>query len=579
VWTEALGAGATEALGVTVKVGETENSDDIATANFAINGYSSLDFTPQVSSIYITFENNNENWSDPNNPEQPIGIDNVRLYSGDAAVANEGIKDYFVTTTPRQSIRAITIADYTIVTNEAITVAKVAAAATPRETIGLVNVKNGVASQIYKIYIDGAEVANYATGDTSQYTTYQTHAIAAALAADLSVSLGVGWTILQEGSAILIIKDDNTSFTMKATDTWGEAALVGIVGKTQKFSDLPAKVPSFSSITYDLVIEISGDVENNFDNYYVRWEADSTGENRNGVWKECPIPNLSNTFDANTMPHQIIRSGANEFTVSPVAWEAREVGDEISAPDPSFVGATISGVFFYKNRLGFLTGESVVFSRGGSEYFNFWPSTALDVLDDDPIDISVASTEVSILRAAIPASQCLMLFGDQQQFILTTGDSLLTPKTAKVESATHYLMDLSVEPALVGANIYFVVPTGQHSKVMEYGVLVDGYSNNAVPITSHAPTYIPSGPLAIVGSDAADFLCVPMPSTGEMYVYRYYWNGSEKIQSAWGRWSYDGDILCALTLNSTLYLVVREAGGEVSLERIYVGEVGEWQQS
>ena len=36
-------------------------------------------------------------------------------------------------------------------------------------------------------------------------------------------------------------------------------------------------------------------------------------------------------------------------------WGERIVGDLVSAPDPSFIGNKINNVFFFRNRLGFLS--------------------------------------------------------------------------------------------------------------------------------------------------------------------------------------------------------------------------------
>ena len=59
---------------------------------------------------------------------------------------------------------------------------------------------------------------------------------------------------------------------------------------------------------------------------------------------------LATEFDPSTMPHRLIRSGVNEFTLKPIEWEPRRVGDDESAPEPSFIGNKISDVFF--SRIG-----------------------------------------------------------------------------------------------------------------------------------------------------------------------------------------------------------------------------------
>ena len=67
-------------------------------------------------------------------------------------------------------------------------------------------------------------------------------------------------------------------------------------------------------------------------------------------------------------------------------WGDREVGDETTNPVPTFVGRGISGMFFYQNRLGFLSEDAVILSQPG-DYFNFWNNSAITISDADPIDM------------------------------------------------------------------------------------------------------------------------------------------------------------------------------------------------
>jgi hypothetical protein len=46
-----------------------------------------------------------------------------------------------------------------------------------------------------------------------------------------------------------------------------------------------------------------------------------------------------------------------------VSYDSRGSGDDFTNPFPSFVGQTINDVFFFKNRLGFLTNNAVIFSE------------------------------------------------------------------------------------------------------------------------------------------------------------------------------------------------------------------------
>jgi hypothetical protein len=71
-------------------------------------------------------------------------------------------------------------------------------------------------------------------------------------------------------------------------------------------------------------------------------------------------------------------------------WQYREVGDSTTNPMPSFVGHPIDAISFYKNRIVFASRQNVICSQAG-DYFNFFASTVITIVDSDPIDLSASS--------------------------------------------------------------------------------------------------------------------------------------------------------------------------------------------
>ena len=78
------------------------------------------------------------------------------------------------------------------------------------------------------------------------------------------------------------------------------------------------------------------------------------------------------------MPHALVRrvdvNGNKYFAFETVNWNDRLVGDDTTNPKPSFVDHEISHIFFYRNRMGFLSGQNVVLSKAG-DLFNFCNTT------------------------------------------------------------------------------------------------------------------------------------------------------------------------------------------------------------
>jgi hypothetical protein len=232
------------------------------------------------------------------------------------------------------------------------------------------------------------------------------------------------------------------------------------------------------------------------------------------------------------------------------------------------VGSTINDIFFFKNRLGLLSDENVIFSRAG-KYFDFFPETVTTILDSDPIDVAASSTKVSILRHAVPFDEDLLLFSDQTQFVLKGGD-ILSSKTVSITQKTVFENSRTCKPVGAGKNVFFTVNKGNFSQLREYFVSAQNETNDAADITSHVPKYIPKDVIKLAVATNEDLLCAVSPETPNViYNYKYYWRGDEKLQSAWSQWTFGSDcsVLNIDFIDSVLYIVSQRADG-VFLERI-----------
>lgn len=333
-------------------------------------------------------------------------------------------------------------------------------------------------------------------------------------------------------------------------------------GTHQIFEDLPKPSDAVPPAEGD-VWRISGSGASKFAGFYVVY--------RSGVWEETFEPfNSSTSLDEATMPHALVRESNGTFKFVPFAWNARQVGDEITNPSPSFVGRKLRDVFYYKNRLGFVADENVIFS-GAGDFGNFWRNTVTDLLDSDVVDVAVSSTQVSLLKFAVPFNNSLMLFADQTQFSLNV-DQLLTPSTVSIDPVTSYEMSTKVRPVDIGNSVYFVTSTGNFSRVREYYVEEGQNQTDAADITAHVPRYLPQGISKLSGNGNEDVLFAISDKAGfenRIYVYKFFNNESGKVQSSWSYWEMDaGDKIISISdLENKLYVLIERSDG-VYLEKM-----------
>lgn len=458
-------------------------------------------------------------------------------------------KSYLRSDLPREGFSSVTIADYTFIVNKGVTVAMTDECSEEPANEALVYVKHGYSNTSYTVGINGTYVT-HTTGNTSQPNTQD---IASSLRTALD-GQNLGVTVDVNGSVLRIRKSDD--FTFSVTDSWGEQALIGIKRQVAKFTDLPAR--AFDGFK----VRVTGESRGENDDYFVVYNSE--GGTRTGTWDECRGWGVHSDIDQATMPHVLIREADGTFTFQRAIWEQAKAGDDASCPPPSFIGGTISGITFFRNRLCILSGEYVVMSRD-ADFFNFWPRTASLQVATDPVDYASSHENVAVLCYGIPFQDGLSLFSDQVQFKLNNGgNAVFSPETARLDIASRYDCSTKCAPAAAGRNIYFPVENNDSTAVLEYFVTSDGVTYDADDVTAHVPRYIPAGVFKMIASTNDDYLMLLSTARRNVvWLYKFFWIDEQKVQSAWGEWVFpDGDsILSIAGVGPDIYLTIQREDG------------------
>jgi len=482
---------------------------------------------------------------------------------------------YITDTNPRENLKVLTIADTTYIVNKTKTVAKATAKSDVLAKEAIVFIKQGDYSKEYTVTIDGTD-KTYTTGDGSSThddslgtsagdgTDASSETIAAGIKATYDAASISGVTVTRDGSVIKLVST-NSTFTVSVRDGLSNIGLGMAYKEVTAITDLPKSC-------YDgFRVKVKGDVELVQDDYYVKFATKDDQDFGEGSWKEDIGYDVVKSLDATTMPikliprvsdtnYKLIAPGHDVSVTNEAAWTERKVGDDDSNDFPSFTGKTITDIFFFKNRLGFLSGQNVIFSEA-DEYGNFFRTTVLTLLDSAPIDVGVAHTKVSLLKHAIPFQEKLVLFSPQSQFVLRGAD-LLTPSTVNISPITEYNVNVDVSPLALSNYIYFPFERGDFQGVYEF--FVDSTTDvfDASEVTSHIPKYINKTIKQLVGTPAEDVIVATCNATGaekQIFVYKYFWQNKEKIQSSWSRFDTTNNIIGVGFLDSELFMVTTDA--------------------
>lgn len=367
--------------------------------------------------------------------------------------------------------------------------------------------------------------------------------------------------------------DGNANYELETSDGSGNTAMYSIRDEIQDFTKLPFHAPTGAKI------KVTGQEADRLGDYWVEFVND-------GVWEECIAPAVSLGLNNSTMPHALINNNDGTFTFQEINWNDRTVGDGISNPNPTFVGNKINNLTFHQNRLGILSSDNIIFTEN-AEFFNFFQKTVTQVLDTDPIDIAASGTTVSVLYDSISFNETLLVFSEKSQFKLgSVGDSL-SPTSAILNEVSSFEHDRAVKPVSAGKFAYFAQARNNNTAIREYFADDDTLTNDGLDITVSVQNLIPSNvhqlisnttedTLIALASDAADTQVAPYvagadvtsTNAGTMFIYKYFFDGGEKVQTAWSKWTFpNSKILGGMTFESFVYLMVVE-GQTTKLIRI-----------
>jgi hypothetical protein len=367
-----------------------------------------------------------------------------------------------------------------------------------------------------------------------------------------------------KGSQILIGLTSASRYikSIVAADARGNTLMAGFSNQVTSIVELPSN--SWEGYT----VLVAPDGSSDQSSYYLKFNAENTTTNGTfgrGVWEEAAGWGTRGQYDDNTMPHAFAyyrnASGLVRFTFQPFSgttytdgtvsidlpgWTNRLAGDADELPGPSFVDSAINDIVFFKNRLGFVSGENVILSEAGA-YYNFWQQSALQVVDSDPIDLTAVSNDVAVLNYALQQQDELVLFSNENQFRLYSGDNVtFSPETASVGRISSISMEPYVKPEQVGPQVLFPVKegdfTGFHTFITTDRTVGINLGQTAV-ITETVPKYIPKNIDSLAVSRTDQYLvALSRDDSDALYVYQFFWEASggslTNRQNAWHRWTF-----------------------------------------
>lgn len=477
--------------------------------------------------------------------------------------AVSGSMEYVNTTKPREDIRVITVADYTFIVNRRKQVLAGSEVANPSYNMknrALINLRGGQYGRLLKVGINGGSKIEHQLppGDNAKDDPPKVDAQAIGRAlVDLLVAAYPSYTFALGSGYIEIKAPAGTNInSVETEDGYANQLINAVLDTVQTISKLPLAAPE------GYIIRIQGETNSTADEYFVKYDSAKK------TWRETVEPGTTKGFNAATMPHALVRQADGSFTFQTLNWSERGAGNDDTNPMPSFVNNTINDVFFYRNRLGFLSGENVIMSRSAS-YFAFFPKSVATLSDDDPIDVAVSHPRISILKYAVPFAEQLLLWSDEVQFVMTSS-GVLTAKSIQLDVGSEFAVSDNARPFTIGRSVFFAAPRGSFTSINRYFAVADVTDvKDADDTTGHVLSYIPNGVFDIQGSSTENFIVVSTDGAdNKLFVYKFLFKDGVQLQASWSHWDFGHcRVMASACIGSTLYLVRKHDNG-VDLERM-----------
>ena len=359
-----------------------------------------------------------------------------------------------------------------------------------------------------------------------------------------------------------------TGLHIKRTSIFNASTPVGellnvVAGKVQDVGDLP------SQCKHGMVVEVVNS-EAEEDNHFVKFfgNNDKDGE---GTWEECAKPGRKIRFDRSTMPVVLIRTADGNFRIAELdgasytisgdtyyhpQWDDALVGDDVTNPEPSFVGGKINKMLFFRNRFSILSDEYIVMSRPG-DFTNFFAKSAIQFVASDPVDIAASSEYPAILYDGIQTNTGLVLFSKNQQFMLTTDSDVFSPQTAKINALSTYNFNFATNPISLGTTIGFLDNAGKFSRFFEMANVQREGEPELIEQSAVVNRLFEKDLKLISNSRENDIIFFSEEGASTLYGYKYFDNIRERKLASWFKWTLTGTIQYHCMQDDFLYVVVR----------------------
>lgn len=239
------------------------------------------------------------------------------------------------------------------------------------------------------------------------------------------------------------------------------------------------------------------------------------------------------------------------------SFEGRLAGNDNSNHAHDFMIYGITGMATYQGRLVLMSGPLVSLSASNLPR-RFFRSTVTSLLPNDAMEIGSGMNTSAAYEWAVSFQKDLILFSSEYQAVLPSGNAAITPATATVVPTSGNDVDTTSCPINLGRTLMYCNPRSEdYFGAME--MVPSQYTDSqyvSMDSTPHLPKYLPGRCRFAVPSTVANLaLFAPTGDTYALFVHEFRWDGDQKTQQAWHRWTFDYPVAQAYFVGDVVVVV------------------------
>lgn len=383
------------------------------------------------------------------------------------------------------------------------------------------------------------------TGDAEK--TDSKYIIEQLFGADFATLVGLS----ANGSITSVDVEDSTAFIRGSVPFTLEADDGGSGDTLRAFTETVADVEQLSRYAATgTLVRVIGRASDKDDDYWLRYEVEGeglgNGFGQTGVWRETYNPYHVRHFDASTMPHRLVKTGPTTFELQQADWVPRRTGGDVTNPFPDFLGHPIRDIGGLQGRMVLACADAGVALSVTNRPLDFFKKTATDDLDTDPIGVKSTTSGDSRIDWLIPLDRDLILLSDPGagQFLLS-GNTKLTSSNAAVVRTTAFDIKSGTKPVETARTIMFPFKVGDYSGVNEFFPRNSDETRPVDTLTATQDRLIRGRVNHMAVSTTFNRVAFKTDFSethSTVWIYKYLWQGDEKVQSSWYEYEFPTDV-------------------------------------